>query len=106
LEHDNEAPPVPGTLGVILDGSKKPRCIIKTVQVQQVAYEDVTAEFARAEGEHEPQDLSDEQVLQHWRDGHWAFFTRTLIPIGYVPTQDMPLLFEHFKVIYIEEQPR
>ena len=102
LEHDNEAPPVPGTLEVILDGSKKPRCIIKTVQVQQVAYEDVTAEFARAEGEHEPHDLSDEHVLQHWRDGHWAFFTRTLIPIGYVPTQDMPLIFEHFKVIYIE----
>lgn len=62
----------------------------------------VCAEFAREEGEHKPLDLPDEQVLEHWREGHWAIFERTLPLIGYTPQLDMPILCERFKVIYQE----
>lgn len=102
-EHENDDPLTPGTRAVILDGANTPRCIIETTQAPIVPYNQVTADFARAEGEHTPLDLPDEQVLEHWRQGHWAFFTRTLPPLGFTPTPDMPVICECFKVIYAEQ---
>ena len=49
------------------------------------------------------EDLDDESVLAHWREGHWAFYARTLPLIGRAPSQDMPVLCERFEVIYHEE---
>lgn len=102
-DHEFETPMVPGMLCVILDGSKSPRCVIETISVNRVAYQDVSADFARAEGEHSPSDLDDEAVLRHWRTGHWAFYAKTLPLIGREPSQEMPVLCERFKVIYHEE---
>ena len=102
-EHEFEVPLAPGMLTVILDGSKRPRCVLETTSVDRTTYREVTADFARAEGEHEPADLDDSSVLNHWRTGHWAFFARTLPLIGCEPSQDMPVLCERFRVIYHEE---
>ena len=102
-EHDNDTPLRPGMLSIICDSTGLPRCVIETRQVEQVAYRDVTADFARAEGEHEPLDLHDDQVLEHWRAGHWAYYTRTLDKIGRAPSMDMPVLCEHFAVLHAED---
>lgn len=104
-EHDNDAPLQPGMLSVIVDGAGQPRCVLETTQTRVMGYQDVPADFARAEGEHEPPELPDEQVLAHWRHGHWAFFTRTLPPLGYTPSPDMPVICERFRVIYQEPSP-
>ena len=101
-ETEQDTPLVPGTLAVMVDGSGRPRCVIETIRIEQVAYQDVTAEFARAEGEHDPPDLPDDEVLAHWRKYHWAFYLRTLPPLGFTPTPEMPVLCEHFRVIYAE----
>ncbi|MDG1837358.1 MAG: ASCH domain-containing protein [Phycisphaerales bacterium] len=101
-EHEVKTPLVPGTLSVILNGLGQPRCVIETTHVEQMPYQEVTAEFARAEGEHEPPDLPDDRVLQHWRDVHWAYFNRKLPPLGHIPTLDMPVLCERFRVIYTD----
>ena len=101
-DHEYDQPLVPGMLSVITDGAGVPRCVVETTHVRKVAYKDVTAEFARAEGEHDPADLPDQEVLDHWREGHWAFYLRTLPPLGFTPTPDMPVLCERFKVIYRE----
>ncbi|MHA7812913.1 MAG: ASCH domain-containing protein [Phycisphaerales bacterium] len=101
-EHEQQQPPTPGQLAVILDGASAPRCIIETTSVETMPYNQVPADFARAEGEHTPLDLPDEQVLEHWREGHWAFFTRTLTPLGLTPAEDMPLVCERFRVVYAE----
>ena len=101
-DREFEAPLVPGMLSVILDGAKTPRCVVETTSVTRVAYRDVTADFARAEGEHTPSDLDDDSVLRHWRTGHWAFYAKTLPLIGREPSEDMPVLCERFKVIYRE----
>jgi uncharacterized protein YhfF len=101
-EHEVKTPLEPGTLSVMLDGSGQPRCVIETTHVAHMAYQEVAADFARAEGEHHPLGLSDDQVLQHWRDVHWAYFNRKLPPLGYVPTLEMPVLCERFRVIYAE----
>ncbi|MBG82918.1 MAG: ASCH domain-containing protein [Phycisphaerae bacterium] len=104
-EKEQDSPIEPSMLTLALDGSGTPRCIIETIKVQQTTYENVTAEFARAEGEHEPLDLPDEQVLQNWRTYHWAYYSRVLPAIGHEPSLDMPVLCEHFEVIYSEELP-
>lgn len=101
-EHENESPITPGTLALILDSAHTPHCVIETTAVEIMPYNQVPASFARAEGEHSPLDLPDDQVLAHWRQGHWSFYNRTLPPLGLTPTQDMPVICEHFKVIYTE----
>ena len=99
-EHENTGPLAAGTLSVILNGAGDPKCVIETTQVTPMAYQDVTAEFARCEGEHHPPDLPDEQVLEHWREVHWSYFMRKLPPLGFTPHLSMPVLCERFKVIY------
>ena len=104
-EKEQDTPIAPGMLTLALDGSGRPRCIIETVKVEQTTYEEVTAEFARAEGEREPLDLPDDLVLENWRTYHWAYYSRVLPAIGREPALDMPVLCEHFKVVYSEEMP-
>jgi len=101
-EKEFETPLTPGMLSVILDGSGHPRCVVETISVQRMPYREVTADFARAEGEHTQPDLDDDSVLDQWREAHWAFFAKTLPPIGRAPSQDMPVLCERFEVVYSE----
>ena len=61
--------PTVGEVSVILDGAGAPRCAICTTQVEIMAFEDVSEEFARAEGEG---DLS----YEWWRDAHEAYYRR------------------------------
>ena len=103
-EHEFEVAVAPGMLSVIVDGSGNPRCVVETVSVERMPYGEVTADFARAEGEHTPADLDDDSVLDHWKRGHWAFFSKTLPLIGREPSPEMPVLCERFKVIYTEDR--
>jgi len=92
-EARDEALPVAGEFSVVLDGSGVARCVIETTSIEIVAYCDVDADFARAEGEG---DLS----LDYWRCGHWAYFERELGALGMAPQADMPLVCERFEVVY------
>lgn len=92
-EHEGNPVPKPGLLSVILDGKDEPKCIIETVEVTIMNYNEVDAGFARDEGEG---DLS----LNYWQEAHKRFFTRTLPAIGRVFSEDMPLVCERFKVVW------
>lgn len=81
-----------GDLSIVLDGDGRPRCIIETMEVQVLAYEDVNEEMARDEGEG---DLS----LESWRREHWAFFSRELSGTGQRPSVHMRVVFERFRVV-------
>jgi uncharacterized protein YhfF len=72
---------------VMLDGSGRPRAVLETVDLCQKRYNEVDADFARAEGEG---DLS----LQCWRDAHRRYFTRK----GQF-AEDMLLYCERFRVV-------
>lgn len=82
-----------GTLWMVLNGRNEPMCIVETIEVTICAFNEVDANFARAEGE-------DDLSLESWREGHKRFFTRTLAPIGRNFSEDMPLICERFRVIY------
>ena len=94
-EHERAEPLKPGYLAAITNGSGSARCIIQTLEVKVTPYNEVTAEFAHAEGE-------GDLTLAWWREAHWKFFSRTLPRIGKQPTPIMPLLCERFRVIYKE----
>ena len=87
------SPPAPGALSVVTDWSGKPLCVIETVAVEVVPFEQVTAEFAAAEGE-------GDGSLEYWRRAHWASFGRECARIGRAPSQVMPVACERFSVIY------
>ncbi len=92
-EAEGQTPPGLGTLTIVLDGKGDPLCIVETVEVTVRRYNEVDADFARAEGEG---DLS----LAYWRDAHRRFFTRTLARIGREFSEEMPLVCERFRIIY------
>ena len=94
-EWEVEGNPIPqaGLITIVLDGRGGPLCIVETVEVSIRKYNEVDAEFARAEGEG---DLS----LNYWREAHRNFFSRVLPKIGKEFSEDMPLVCERFRVIY------
>ncbi len=71
--YEDEGEPVPkaGDLSVVTDWEGRARCVVRTTAVEIVAFDRVTPEFAAAEGE-------GDGSLEHWREAHWAFFTREL----------------------------
>jgi uncharacterized protein YhfF len=94
-EWEAEDKPLPkvGNVWVELDGSGNPVCITETVEVTIRKYNEVDADFARAEGEG---DLS----LDYWREAHKNYFSRVLRKIGKDFSEDMPLVCERFRIVY------
>ena len=92
-EAEGKPLPSPGLKTVVLDGGGAPSCIIETTEVCVVPYNEVDAAFAASEGEG---DLS----LEYWREAHWQYFTRALPRIGREACPDMPLVCEHFRLVY------
>lgn len=86
--------PDPGVKCVVLDGRDNPLCVIETTEVEIRPYSEVDDRFAYEEGE-------GDRSLQHWREEHWRFFTRSLAEIGKEPAPEMPLVCERFWVVYI-----
>jgi uncharacterized protein YhfF len=93
FEVKGEAIPQPGELNIILDGAGQPLCIIETTGVEIKPYNAVEPAFAHAEGE-------GDRSLAYWRDAHWRYFSRVCPKIGRAVSEDMPLVCEHFRVVW------
>jgi uncharacterized protein YhfF len=96
-EWEAEGNPIPqkGLITIALDGRGEPPCIIETVEVTIRKYNEVDSDFARDEGEG---DLS----LSYWRKAHKNFFSRTLPKVGKEFSEEMPLVCERFRVIFVQ----
>jgi uncharacterized protein YhfF len=94
-EWEAEGKPLPkvGDVWIELDGKGNPVCITETTEVTIRKYNEVDADFARAEGEG---DLS----LNYWRQAHRNYFSRVLVKLGKEFSEDMPLICEQFRLIY------
>lgn len=77
--------PEPGKRDVVFDGDGVPACTVETVAVTTCRFDEVTEEFARAEGE---------PSLDAWRISHSRHFARNG---GFTPA--MKLVCEQFKVV-------
>ena len=96
-EWEAEQSPLPevGAKAIVLDSENRPLCVIETTEVTVCTFDRVDAQFAYDEGE-------GDRSLESWRREHWQYFSRTLSEIGKVPTLDMPLVCERFRVVYRE----
>lgn len=86
--YQQEQPPVtPGAYHIVLDGKGKAVCVIRTLTLRLIRFNEMSPELAALEGEG---DLS----LAYWQSAHQAFFERegTWAP-------DMELVYEEFAVI-------
>ncbi len=84
--------PSPGDLSIILDGAGRPRALIVTTAVEVVAFRDVDAAHAAAEGEG---DLS----LDHWRRVHETFLSGELAAIGQSFDESSAVVLERFRLL-------
>ena len=91
-EAADEPLPSIGTLGIVLDGSGHPRALIVTTAVEVKPFDQVDADFARAEGE-------GDGSLDYWREEHRRFFSSVAVhDRGF--SEDMPVVLERFELIW------
>ena len=93
LVHDGDDIPCAGDYSVVTGWDGTARCIIQTTWVEVVPYRDVTADFARQEGE-------GDGSLDYWQRVHIPFFTAECERIGREFTPDMPVVCEAFAVVF------
>ncbi|ETT86859.1 ASCH domain-containing protein [Viridibacillus sp. FSL R5-0477] len=87
--------PMINDYGVILNSEEQPVAIVKTVEVSLVPMNEVTEEFAIAEGD---------GTYEKWKDIHVNFFSSELQKYGLTFTEDMLLVCERFKLIDIKNR--
>ena len=92
-EIEGEAVPKVGDRCVITYWDGTPGCIIETTNVRIIPYADMTYEIARLEGE--------DDTLASWQKTHQHFFTEEGKELGYTFSENMPVVFEEFKVIEV-----
>lgn len=92
-EIDKEELPRVGELSIIMDSKNNPKCVIETKKVQIIPFRKMTFDLCRKEGE--------DESLDSWRNTHIAFFKEEGNILGYTFTEDMPIVFEEFEVIYM-----
>ena len=93
FEADNKPPPNPGDFSIVTNWRSEPQCIIETMRIETVPFEEVTERFAAIEGE-------GDKTLQYWRKVHWSYFGRECQRLGKSPSLTMPVVCEEFRVVF------
>lgn len=70
-----------------------PLCVIETTGVEIKAFEDVSEDFAAAEGE-------GDGTLRYWRAVHEPYFGRVCERLGREPSAEMAVVCERFRVLF------
>jgi len=93
FEDAGRSPPGQGALSVVTYWDGTPACVIETLEVEVLPFDQVDARFAAIEGE-------GDGSLDYWRRVHWDYFGRECARLGRGITQDMPVACERFGVVY------
>lgn len=93
--YEAEGDPLPkvGDISIITNWAGEAQCVIRTNGVDVVPFDQVTPEFAAAEGE-------GDGTLEYWRAAHEAAFSRELEGTGITPDGDMLVVCEYFEVVF------
>ena len=91
-EKERSNAPKVGDLSIVTDWDGVPRCVIETTAVTIYKFRDITFDICKREGE--------DECLETWREGHARYFTEDGRELGYEFSEDMPVLFEDFEVVY------
>ncbi|PEL18203.1 RNA-binding protein [Bacillus toyonensis] len=94
-ELENEPLPTTNDYSIILNSQDEPVAIIKTIEVTVAPMNEVSEEFAIAEGE-------GDCTYNYWKDTHVRFFTKELNEFGFTFSEDMLLVCERFELIDVK----
>lgn len=81
-----------GDYSIVTDWEGNPRCVIKTTAVTILPFNEITFDICKREGE--------DDTLESWQKGHRRFFTEDGKELGYEFSENMPVIFEDFKVVF------
>jgi len=84
--------PQVGGYSIVTEYAGAPRCVIKTTAVTVLPFSEMTFDICRREGE--------DDTLESWQRGHRHFFTEEGRALGYEFSEDMPVVFEDFEVVF------
>lgn len=90
---DGKPLPKAGDLWVVTSGPDEPVCVIETVEVRVIPYEEVPEQYALDGGE-------GDRTLVTWRRIYWEYIVHECRRIGVKPDVKAPLAMERFKVVY------
>ncbi|MBW6399019.1 ASCH domain-containing protein [Roseomonas sp. HJA6] len=90
--------PAPGDHVVVVDGAGRPRCIWRTTEVQVKPLIAVDDAFAWDEGE-------GDRSRAFWLAAHRGYFARQAAREGFVMTDDEPVVFERFRLVWPTPDP-
>ncbi|MHA6252776.1 ASCH domain-containing protein [Oceanobacillus sp. CAU 1775] len=90
-ELEKEALPQAGEYSIVLNGKNEPVAVIQIESVEVVPMNEVTEEFALAEGEGD---------YRYWWDAHEKFFTESLKEYGKEFYPNMLVVCERFKKVF------
>ena len=90
---NNETLPKVGDRYIVTDWDGNAKAIIETTEVSLTPYNEITAEFAKIEGE-------GDKSLEYWKKVHKSYFTREMDRYGEKFTENMIIICEEFKMIY------
>jgi uncharacterized protein YhfF len=99
LEHDGEPLPKTGDISVVVDGNGNPLCVIEMMEVEIRPFTTVDEQFAFEYGE-------GERTLAYWLSDNWDFHSRWCREIGREPSASMPIVFQRFRLLYPQNDPR
>lgn len=85
--------PRPGDHWIVTDWGGTPACVVETVRIQVVPWDEVDCRIARDYGE-------GDRTLEWWRREMWAYYAQECRDKGWEPRPDMPLVVEWFRVVY------
>lgn len=86
--------PEPGDIEIVVGAQGQPEVVTQIQSVEILPYSDVSFEHAALEGE-------GDKSLQHWRKGHWRFFSRECGRLGLLPSEQMLVVCTRFKVLNV-----
>lgn len=66
--------------------------MIRTTNVRIIPFKEITYDICKLEGE--------DDDLESWQNGHRRFFREEGEKLGYTFSEDMPVIFEEFEVVY------
>ncbi|MDW0115955.1 ASCH domain-containing protein [Sporosarcina thermotolerans] len=94
-ELEKEPIPVVNEYSIILNSLNEPVAIIKTVDVSIIPMNEVTEEFALAEGD---------GSYRNWKEIHERYFKRELGKVGLKFTEDILLVCERFELVDVKQK--
>lgn len=99
-EYEIKGDPLPqvGELSIVLDGSKRPRAILRSTDIRIGPLSSVDDQFAWDEGE-------GDRSRRYWLDAHIDCFARDYERLGLEFHANIPVVFERFELLYTVPDP-